>query len=693
MNPEQADREARSSSLDACSSRTGVLSRSVDADGVCTLCFDDPERGANVLDAGVLRELEEHLDAIVRDGSEITGLLVTSAKPKIFIAGADLRQLQGKADDAKEIGALIAHGQSVFDKLASLDVPSVAVLRGACAGGGFELALACDWRVAADDRATRIGLPETQLGLLPAWGGSTRLPARIGLPAALAVILGGKLHPAKAAWKKGMVDAVVSPEHLGAAAADHLARGKRRHVVRRLLHSAPAVAVIRSKARRDALTRTRGNYPAIPKALEVVCRSVQVPHSESLQGERDAFLKLVSEPASAHLIQLFFQTEKARRRDPSVAGAAISRVAVIGAGVMGAGIAQWLAARGCHVLLKDISPQSLARGMVNVDRRFEEAVRRRLLTRVEARAARDRIWPAAGATPLGGYDLVIEAATEDLQLKRKIFAELVTATGPETILATNTSALPIRELAEGLPDGGKGAERIVGLHFFNPVHRMKLIEVVRPEAARDEVVARAVDFVRQIGKLPVVVADEPGFLVNRILLPYLLAAARLFGEGVPARVIDSEMCEFGMPMGPLRLLDEVGLDVGLHVAGTLVAAHADRLAVPLFLETLVEKGALGRKVGRGFYLYGKKEKSAAHLAPNPEATALQVAASSSLSSDKMVDRLVHCLSDEARRCLSEGIAESAGEIDFAMVMGTGYAPFRGGPLAHDGVSERAQTAD
>lgn len=670
-------------------SSPAVISRSHGEDGVCTLCFDDPDRSANVLDADVLLELGEHLEAIAGAGSGVTGVVITSAKPNIFIAGADLKKLQGKAEHPDQLDALIQLGQNVFDKLAALDVPTVAAIRGACAGGGFELALACDRRVAADDRGTRIGLPETQLGLLPAWGGSTRLPALVGLPVALGVILGGKLHSARAALRKGMVDAVVSPEHLGAAAGDQLGRGKRSPARKMLLHSAPVVALIRRKAIKDALARTRGNYPAIPRAIEVVCASVRVPHGKSLEAERSGFLDLVGKAATGNLIGLFFQTEKARRRVCAQQGSLpLKRVAVIGAGVMGSGIAQWLAARGCQVLMKDISPAALAAGMTRVDRRLDEAVARHLMTRVEARAARDRIWPACGEIPLGGYDLVIEAATEDLELKRRIFADLVAGTTQRTILATNTSALPIRELTEGLPGGEAGVGRVLGLHFFNPVHRMKLVEVVRPVAAREEVVVRAADFVRQIGKLPVVVADEPGFLVNRILLPYLLDAARLFEEGVSAREIDSAMLDFGMPMGPLRLLDEVGLDVGLHVAGTLVAAHPERLAIPAFLENLVGQGALGRKAGRGFYLYGKGNKGKAgsegeHPEANPEAAVFEEnSASNDLRREAICHRLAGHLSQEARLCLDEGIAESGEEIDFAMVMGTGYAPFRGGPVAY-----------
>jgi 3-hydroxyacyl-CoA dehydrogenase/enoyl-CoA hydratase/3-hydroxybutyryl-CoA epimerase len=546
--------------------------------------------------------------------------------------------------------------------------------------------------VAADDSATRIGLPETQLGLLPAWGGSTRLPALVGLPAALAVILGGKLHSARAAWKKGLVDAVVSPEHLEAAARGQLVRGKCRRQPRRLLHSGPAVAFIRRKATRDVLARTRGNYPALPKAIEVVCGSVRAGHTASLAAEREAFLGLVGGDVASNLVQLFFQTEKARRRAAGgVPSSAVSRVAVIGAGVMGSGIAQWLAARGCRVLMKDISPAALAAGMARVDRLLEEAVARHLMSGVEARAVRDRIWPVCGEASLAACDLVIEAATEDLELKRRIFADLVAATTERTVLATNTSALPIRELIGDLPGGEQAAGRVVGLHFFNPVHRMKLVEVVRSAVARPEVVDYAVDFVRRIGKLPVVVADEPGFLVNRILLPYLLDAARLFGEGVSAAEIDAAMLDFGMPMGPLRLLDEVGLDVGLHVAGTLVAAHPDRLAIPVYLNDLVEQGALGRKAGRGFYLYGAAGGGRRQQV-NPRAEQLRsVPAAGGPGREAIRNRLSGHLSHEARLCLEEGIAETAGEIDFAMVMGTGYAPFRGGPL-HDAGKRGAATA-
>jgi len=655
----------------------GSILRDIDGHGVCTLTFDDPERGANVLDASVLHELDRHLDFIACDvHAEITALMIRSAKPKIFIAGADLKKLRGKVHCPDQLDALIRHGQRVYDKLADLSIPTVAAIRGACAGGGYELALACDWRVATSDKATRIGLPETQLGILPAWGGSTRLPALVGLPAALAAILSGKLYPAKAAWKKGFVDRLVAPQFIEAEARTLLGQGKRKAPRYRLIHSAPAVAVIRRKARKAAMAKTRGNYPAILRAIDVVCQTVRTSPTESLTAERKAFLDLAEEPATENLLRLFFLTEKAKARTGPADALPIERVAVIGAGVMGAGIAHWLATRGYHVLLKDISPDCLAAGMKRIDGLFRQSVARHALTKVESRAARDRIWTSHTTCPLAGYDLVIEAATENLELKRRIFADLIAETDAHTILATNTSALPLHELTDGLEGG---AERIVGLHFFNPVHRMKLVEVVRPDGADEVAVQRVADFARALGKLPVVVADHPGFLVNRILLPYLLEAARMFGEGVPAPVIDEAMLNFGMPMGPLRLLDEVGLDVGIHVAETVIPVVPGCAPISSYLRTMVAEGALGRKAGRGFYLYDGKRKASPRV--NPDARSKQRQPAPVFAGNEVADHLSGLLRTEAMRCLREGVSDCADSIDLAMVMGTGYAPFRGGPIA------------
>ncbi|MEK7950127.1 3-hydroxyacyl-CoA dehydrogenase NAD-binding domain-containing protein [Luteolibacter soli] len=631
------------------------------------LTFDREGSSANIFDRPALVELNEKLDALSAH-PELTGLIIRSAKPSIFIAGADLKVLSSlQGDDLRD---LIELGQATFEKLARLPYVTVAAIHGACVGGGCELALACDWRVASDASVTKIGLPETNLGILPAWGGTTRLPRLIGLPKALPIILGGKVMAAGAAKAKGLVDAVVPKENLDAYALTFLDRGKRHLKPFFHLHNPLSIAIIGAKARSALRAKSRGLYPGPEAALDVALASCSGPIKEGFRREKEAILKLAPRPETRQLLRLFFLQERAKKhRFVAAEPRKIGQCAVIGAGVMGAGIAYWLSTRGHDVILRDLDDDALARGMKSIARNYDESRSRRILTPTAAARGMDRIHPSATPVPLDRCDLVIEAAVERLDIKQKVFADLSSRVRPDTILATNTSALPVHELASVITH----PERLVGLHFFNPVHRMPLVEVVRTATTSDETLATAVAFVRSLGKLPVVVRDAPGFLVNRILMPYLVEAARIFERGGDPKAIDDAMLDFGMPMGPLRLLDEVGLDVSAHVARTLAEAFPDRMKVPDLLEKLIARGQLGRKSGAGFYSYDHNEAT-----PNPAALALRTGNEPAPSD--VAARLNHAMSQEARLCLSEGIAETADDIDLAMVLGTGYAPFRGGPL-------------
>ncbi|MES2996748.1 MAG: 3-hydroxyacyl-CoA dehydrogenase NAD-binding domain-containing protein [Verrucomicrobiota bacterium] len=633
------------------------------------LTFDREGSSANIFDGPALVELGEKLDALSAHPG-LTGLIIRSAKSSIFIAGADLKVLSSAHGD--DLRDLIELGQSTFQKIARLPFPTVAAIHGACVGGGYELALACDWRIASDDPATKIGLPETSLGILPAWGGTTRLPRLIGLPAALPLILGAKILSPGAAKAKGLVDAVVPRENLDSHALTFLARGKRHPKSFALLHNPLVASIIAAKAGKELLEKTRGLYPAPAAALKVAVDSCRGPVEDGLQREKDAILQLVSRPETRQLMRLFFLRERAKKhRHTAAEPRPIGRCAVIGAGVMGAGIAYWLSTRGHDVILRDVDDAALARGMKTIARNYDESRSRRILTPTEAARGLDRIVASAVPVPLNHCDLVIEAAVEQLDIKRKVFADLSARSRPDTILATNTSALPIHELAAVTTH----PDRLVGLHFFNPVHRMPLVEVVRTTTTSDQTLAIVVAFVRSIGKLPVVVRDSPGFLVNRILVPYLIQAALMFERGGDPQAIDDAMLDFGMPMGPLRLLDEVGLDVAAHVARTLADAYPARMNIPDLLGKLVAKGHTGRKSGTGFYIYDGHRNS-----PNPDALALRGGNDS--APPDIAPRLAAAMSDEARRCLDEGVAETADDIDLAMVLGTGYAPFRGGPLQY-----------
>lgn len=639
---------------------------------IAGVIFDNPDKAANIFDEATLDQLDLALDAVER--IEPDGVVFRSAKPKVFIAGADLDSLASANEELLE--HLIVKGQKVFARIAALPMPTVAAIHGACLGGGLELALACDYRIASDDSSTKIGLPETLLGIIPAWGGSTRLPRLTGLPKALAAILSGKAYAAKHAKSVGIVDQVVPRERLIAAAGKMVSGPAVSRKSFFLTNNPLSSLVIRGFARRNLLRKTRGNYPAQEAAIEVVGRGGYGPVDRSLKREREAVMKLARSGEARNLMRLFRLQERSKkfRYDPEVDRAAlppVTRTAVIGAGVMGSGIAQWFAARGASVILRDVDRGKVAAGMEAVRKLFSGAVRKRILTKHEAMRKMDLITPSAEALPLNGCDLVVEAAVENLEIKKKIFADLCARSSDEAILATNTSALPISELCEA--EGVTHPERIIGLHFFNPVSRMKLVEVVVTEWTSPEVVERVLSFVRGIGKLPVVVKDSPGFLVNRILMPYLIEAGKLVDQGYTPAYIDKAMLDFGMPMGPLRLLDEVGLDVASHVAATMGETFGARFALPVCIKGHLASGNLGKKSGRGFYPYEKGEPVVA-MRPDLPVTAL--------SRSAIAEQLAGLMSREAALCLDEGIALDADDIDFAMVMGTGFAPFRGGPLEY-----------
>src|SRR6266568_4146953 len=682
-----------------------TIRRLIREDQICVLTLDRPGSEANLFDRRALAELGEELD-FVAGAPQIKGLVITSAKRSIFIAGADLKMMSESAP-LEQVRELIVQGQAVMNRLAALAIPTVAAIHGAAVGGGYELCLACDYRLASPERVTRMGLPETQLGLLPAWGGATRLPRLIGLPRALDIILGGKTLAAKQACKCGMVDDLVPAEYLLDAAARRISRGKPRRPRRRLYVNNRLVAsVIAVRLRSQLAKKTRGHYPAVLKALEVVTRGISKTVAESLALERDAILQLVQTEAFRNLVRVFFLQERAKKRTLVAAGRGttgavpaatnaesrpsapeapvspaatvpkpIKRVAVIGAGVMGAGIAQWLSSRRLRVILRDINTEQVAKGMASIAKVYHEGLKRRLFTAREVRDGLDRLYPAPAEVPLRQIEVVIEAAVENLESKKNIFRRLDELAGDHTILATNTSALPISELAAGT----RRPERVVGLHFFNPVHRMQLVEIVAARQTAAEVLQRALLFVQQIGKLPVVVKDSPGFLVNRILMPYLIEAGNLFEAGAGITNLDEAMLDFGMPMGPMRLLDEVGIDVALHVAETIAAHYSDRMAVPRTLSKMAQEGLLGRKSGRGFYLHHKsKEPQPNTQLANDHAAHL----TSHASPLDLQERMVFLMINEAARCLEELIVTDPADVDFAMIMGTGFAPFRGGPLRY-----------
>jgi 3-hydroxyacyl-CoA dehydrogenase/enoyl-CoA hydratase/3-hydroxybutyryl-CoA epimerase len=644
-----------------------MIRREVGSDGVCLLTFDRPNSGANIFDAATIDSLREHLDAIENDSS-VKGVIVTSGKKSIFIAGADLQTLLRQAQTG-ELRAFIAEGQKQFNRLAALKVPTVAAIHGACAGGGYEITLTCDYRIASSDPATRIGLPETTLGLLPAWGGATRLPRLLGLEAASEVILKGKLHAADEALKIGLVDEVVAPDQLLEAARRKLAQGKRE------VPPPPNIEV------QVPLPRESAN-PAPRRAIDVMMRGLQGSIDDGLALEVDGIVELGETEATQNLIRNFFLGDKFRKGSSKTKHEKVTRAAVIGAGVMGSGIAQWLSSRGVGVILRDVSSEMLDRGLSNIEKTYGDAVKRGLMSDSKAQEGRARIVASTDPGQMRDVEIVVEAASEKLEIKKGIFADLAAKTPDTAILATNTSALSITDL--GATTGQ--AARVVGLHFFNPVSRMKLVEVVVGKETAPETIERALAFTRQVAKLPVLVQDSPGFLVNRVLFPYLLDAAEMFELGADAEQIDQALLAWGMPMGPLRLIDEIGVDITVDIADTLEKAYGRRNHAAAVLHWLRDGKMLGRKTGSGFYKYeGKSQtpnealvqwRSALHGdVEGPETKPLLPQ-----TSDDIANRLVFLMVNEAARCLEEKVVASAEDADFGMMMGTGFPGHRGGPL-------------
>ena len=633
-----------------------LIQREIDADRVCLLTFDRPESGANIFDAATMTELSEHVDAIEADQS-LRGLIIRSAKKSIFIAGADLKTLLQQAQSG-ELRDFIAEGQRVFNRIAALKIPSVAAIHGACAGGGYEITLACDWRVASDDPATRIGLPETTLGLIPAWGGSTRLPRLIGEDNAAEVILKGKLYSASESLKIGLVDEIASREQLLEAARRLIDKGKR-----------PAPEVATSKGKTPLPSDPKS---ARARALGVITTGGANPIDESLKLELDAIVDLGKTESTQNLIRNFFLAEKYKKGTSKTQFEKVAHAAVIGAGVMGSGIAQWLSSRGVTVILRDVNRELLDRGLANIEKTYAGAVKRGLMAEERAKQGRARIVASTAPMELRDVQFVIEAASEKIDIKKEIFRELSMQAGSKTIIATNTSALPVSKLAHCTVS----PDRVIGLHFFNPVSRMKLVEVVVARETSDDTKEHALAFVRQIGKVPVVVRDSPGFLVNRVLFPYLLDAAELFEVGVEAEKIDNALMKWGMPMGPLRLIDEIGIDVTGDIAATLEKAYGRRDRAPDILRRMRESKLLGRKSGGGFYKYEGREQS-----PNPPPPGTgSTAASGSLAKSDLAQRLMFLMVNEAARCIEEKVVDSPEDADYGMILGTGFAPHRGGPL-------------
>lgn len=675
---------------------TGAWKLEDAGDGIAFLVFDVPGEKLNVLSEAVLRDLERVLEALGRD-TTLRGLIVIGGKEDTgtFIAGANVHEIRSitSASEASEKARL---GQAVLGRFASLPAVTVAAIHGACLGGGTELALACDLRIATHHPKTRIGLPEVQLGILPGFGGSQRLPRLVGLSRALPIILTGKPQSVTAAARIGLVDRVVYPpllrEEALALAREAIEKGGKSYVLRRskepwylrLLESLPiGRSFLRNRATQDVLRRAGPHYPAPIKAIQAAVEGYGKPIEKGLELEARLVGELAASDVAKNLIDLFLSSEAARRREGGEESrdscpAAGERVGLLGAGVMGGGLAALLARKGFRVRLKDIAHESIQAALAKAADLYNGRVRRRRMTPGEKANALASITATLDYSGFSRINFVIEAVVENLDVKKAVFREIEGAVGEDAILASNTSSLSISEMQKDL----RRPERLVGLHFFNPVDRMLLVEVIRGERSSDEAVRAAENFARRLDKIPVRVGDGPGFLVNRLLGPYLNESVRLFEEGFSPVEIDQSMRHFGMPMGPFELLDEIGLDVAAKVSQVLYKAFGERARPPEFLEKILADPELrGKKTGKGFYVYRRKGKKR----PNPVVLRMGGKTAKDFrpaDPELWIRRLIYPVIDEAARALEDGIASSPTQVDLAMVLGTGFAPFRGGPLRY-----------
>ena len=630
-----------------------------DADQILWLYFDKQNSSVNTLDQAVMEELSSIIDALAHDHSH-KGLILASAKKSGFIAGADIAQFT-KFKDIDTAYLAVRQGQQILDNLEALKMPTVAMIDGFCLGGGLEIVLACRYRVVESGPKTRLGLPEVKLGIHPGWGGSIRLPKLIGAPQGLNLVLSGHTVSGKAAAKLGFADVAVPKRQLVHAAKYYILEKPAAHKPTTLqsLSNQKFVRQILGQYLRKKLKEKVNplHYPGPFNALDN-WEMVGVDGQQAYEREAKSCSKLFFSDTAQNLVRVFFLQEKLKSLGKDVIFHA-KHVHVIGAGTMGGDIAAWCAAQGFHVTLQDLEPRFIAPAIKRAYRLFKDKFKEDYLVK----KAMDNLTPDVEGNGLAKADVIIEAIIEDLAIKQTTFKMIEQKAKKEAILATNTSSIPLDEINTVL----SSPERLVGIHFFNPVAKMQLVEVVKGKITRPEIFEQAISFVRKLDRLPLPVQSSPGFLVNRILMPYLLESVNLINEGVPATAIDKAMVDFGMPMGPITLADTVGLDVCLSVAKYL--GKYFHTPIPPALTSLVEQKKLGRKTGEGFYKYdksGKQIKSESKPYDKP----LQ----------EISDRLVLRMLNEAFACLHEGVVDNSNLLDAGMIFGTGFAPFRGGPI-------------
>lgn len=655
------------------------------------IIFDLVGEKVNKLSSPVMARLKDVVKEAAQ--SKAKACFIKSGKPNIFMAGADIEEIKSitTKDGFRES---ISQAHEIINALEDLPMPTIALIHGACAGGGTEMVLACDYRFASSDKSTKIGLPETKLGVLPGFGGCYRLPRLVGVQNSLDIILAGKLVPSFKALKIGLIEEMVPVEILEQRAHEFIeaklkkGKGKREHyfqakgLMQKTLESPLGRPIIFSQAKKMLLKMTKGFYPAPLKALEIIKKTYGMTNREkALKIEMEGFCEVGITDISKNLIRLFFMMEDVKRQtgvaDPQVKPLPVKHISVLGAGVMGGGIGYVAADRGIGVRMKDISMEGVALGLRSAHALWSKMLKRKRITQSELDQKAAHL---TGGLDYAGFkqtDVVIEAIIEDMNIKKKAIEQTAAHCKPDCIIATNTSSLSVTEMAKAHPN----PKNFAGMHFFNPVHMMPLVEVIRGPETSDVATATIFDLAKKMGKTPVVVKDGPGFLVNRLLLPYMSEALFLLEDGMSIDAVDRALThKFGMPMGPYRLMDEVGLDVGMKVLKIFQESLGERIQVSALSDKLKATGRLGKKNNKGFYLYDEKGKEL-EIDQNIYKELGLPTPKNKLTEEETIQRCMYTMVNEAAETLiNDKIVDSAEKLDLAMIMGTGFPPFRGGLL-------------
>ncbi len=655
--------------------------------GIAHLVMDVIDDTMNTLKAEFGEQVAEVL-AEIKSDTAITGVVLCSGKKDSFVAGADINMIND-CQTKEEVVALARQGQMIFSQLEQLAVPVVAAINGACLGGGLELAMACHARVCSDSPKTALGLPEVQLGLLPGGGGTQRLPKLVGVQKALDMMLTGKQLKAKQALKAGLVNDVV-PNSILIATAEKMAlagnfkqtvKFKSSMVNKFLEGTSVGRGIVYKQAKKSVLSKTKGNYPAPVKIIKCVKTGMEQSPAKGFQVEAEHFSDLVMSPESAQLRNLFFATTDMKKEQgvADVMPKKITKAAVLGGGLMGGGIAFVTATKaGIPARIKDIAHQGISHALKYSFDLLNKKVKRRFIRKSEMQKQMAMITGSVDYSGFKEVDIVVEAVFENLELKQNMVLEVEQHAKESTIFASNTSSLPIGNIAAK----AIRPENVIGLHYFSPVDKMPLVEIIPHDGTSDQTVSTTVAFAKKQGKTPIVVKDKAGFYVNRILAPYMNEAAMLLLSGEPIDKLDKALVNFGFPVGPMQLLDEVGIDVGAKIGPILQADLGDRFAAPSAFSKLLDDGRLGKKADKGFYLYGKNAKKGKKQVDESIYSLLNLKPSGSLSAEEIAKRCTFMMLNETARCVDEGIVRNARDGDIGAIFGIGFPPFLGGPLRY-----------